>query len=138
MNGSGTIVGKGAKQRTWREWCIVMVAGRLLAGRVIAQVGVPGSSRRLSPVYDFTSGFMQLPEGLREMHRMFPFLALTIKGIDLPDHGVVLIPFSDFDEMELDGLISQVENAEDLAKQMAAARSNLVLAPASALPKPKV
>lgn len=132
---NGVIVGNDSLKHKWREWYIVLTASRMLIGRVKAQSGVPGSTRRLQPVYDFNSGFVTTPQGMAEMHRAFPFLALQIDGVDLPDQGVMLVPFTDLDTSELNGMEEIIAAAEDLKKQQRAARANLVLAPAGAVPK---
>ncbi len=132
---NGTIVGGDALKHKWREWCIVLFGGAKFIGRVRAQ-NVPGSTRRLQPAYDLVSGFAPGPQGLQEVHKAYPLLALTIEGIDLPDNGVILVPFSELPKAELEGMAEMVAMAEDLAQQMKAARSNIVLAPAGAMPPP--
>lgn len=134
---NGTIIGGDALKNKWREWCIVLMGGARFVGRVRPQAGVPGSTRRLSPVYDLVSGFQPTPQGLQEVHKAYPLMALTIKGIDLPDHGCVLIPLSELEKMELEGMAEMIAAAEDLEQQMKAARSNIVIAPPGAIPPPK-
>ena len=132
---NGTLIGADALERRWSEWCIVLAAGRMLVGRVRAQANVPGSTRRLSPVYDFQSGFVGTPQGIAEVHSVLPFLAFQIEGIDLPDQGIVLIPFSELSRDELHGMEGLIAQADELKKNQRAARSGVVIAPPNAMPK---
>ncbi len=127
MSGSNGIDLKRAK---WADWRIACVAGRVLIGRLRAPSHM-GAARRLEPVYDFQSGFAPTPDGtFIEIHDALPMLALSVSGIDLPDHGVLLIPFEDLDTVELDGMEKIVDHAEKIRQKQRAQRAGIALAPA--------
>lgn len=135
-----TVIGPEARRLKWSAWYIVRAAGALVVGRMHEkppehQGGKP--SRYLQPFYDFSSGFVTTNQGMAEVHRVFPPLALSLKRMDLPD-GCVLWPFTDLDDSELAGIEGSIKDAEDLWNQMRAARSGVIQAPAldlSRMPK---
>jgi hypothetical protein len=125
-----------AKRRRWHDWWIAGVAGRLVVGRLVATPALdPGKvQRRLSPVYDFVSGFQPTPQGMAEVHRVLPFLALEIDRVPVQESDLIF-PFSELRESELDGMANQIANADDLRQQQKAARSNIIIASPDKLPR---
>ena len=132
-----TVMGPAARRAKWCDWYICLVAGRTFVGRLFEKRdSVDGWERYLQPFFDFNSGFVPTPQGLAEMHRVFPPLALSLKRLDLPKDGFVLFAFGDLDDAELEGLEHQVDQAEEMWKAMRAARSGLTIVPPGAGPLP--